>query len=1271
MLPIFVLSRLCSIRSQMVNPRLLVVRMVLLLSVFCFCAPTAKATWTHVAQFPARVTCGYFWDEFNGMVCVSGNTSTAAIERTTDGGVTWQAAMIPFWITNGGILMTDIWFANKLNGYCTFIFESTGANMWQTVDGGLSWSNCNFQGSPCSVRKTNEALIVTQYTGPGITISTDNGASWSVKVAVGLDGLSFSDDLHGTASGFGSPLYYTSDGGLSWYSANANIVEESWGVYAEPFTSKLFSVPENNYLNSTSPVYKSVDFGQTWQYVQTVLFKPAGDIQGYGNTLYVQNSGAFGGASGVFSSTDDGFTWVSLGGPNTSQFDVRMVVTGCGSVLYAFDGNGGVFKLGTHHDGAPINTCIYPTDTLKSMSTGLCDSLKQLFYFHNHGVDSVAVLDVRIADLTRAPAVSKAIHFDSIPKPDRYLGSLDSMGFSLGWVPIRFLHGAATDSTKIRVITYDLIYGSFDTFYYPLKLIALAARPQFSLLPTQLHLGPFAQCSIIDTVFQLFNHGCDTLTIVNGRLFRGSDWQITDLQGNPLALPIHLSSGGARSFRLRYTARDSAGATDSIRLSLSQLGIDTNVSIPITGSTKFSEPVLASRSIAFDSVSTCGSVDSFWRSINRGCDTAWITSIEVTGDWNMRDLGGNAITLPYALPQGDTLLSRIHFAPTTLGTKSGSITIHYIYFGVDTSFILSLTGTGKSTGSFDHLSSIDFGVVSECNPADTLVVFHNSTCGSITLDSLWIDAPFSTTALTSPIVLEKDSSLIVHLRYAVQKRGHAQGALYLREKIDGVVKVDTIAMNASVVSGSSNLVFRPSLDSLNFVTRSECGTNDSIVFYCQNTGCDTLSLVSAMIEGNCSAITTNAISPRALLDSYSERIAVHLSCVEGNYHGDLKIHFALADGSVRDSLLSINAIVTKGSRLLVLDTTAIDLGTFAACSRRDTAIVYSNQGCAPLKIRARTLAGGAIVSSDPLSDSTLLASGQSDTLHVSYDGSHTGLCTTTFTIHSDADIDSVRVIRLSINVVPVDTLRLNVILSSMSAEAGEVVTAGVFPERVVAGKSLQTVSGVLTFSNDAFDIISRTNEAGAAITWGAAVSVGSLMRIPFTISSAGELPLDPAVALVSLKLKVLLTDSSSVRVFVDSLSFNPSIPNYSNCVLASQSNPGFFTLALNACGDRTIQNTLGHQPLFSMSPVTPDPVSGASAKIEIHSTVDGTLNITLRDQLGRTIQAQQILTRSGSNTPIIFDLHNVPSGSYYYSVDLNSMLSKARESQQGSLFIVR
>jgi hypothetical protein len=334
-------------------------RLIFFVGVILVIAATSTplfATWNQIAQFPqGTVSAMYFFDASHGFIGLSGASS---ILQTSDGGVTWTGSSIPAF---GGRLpwIGDIWFANNLEGYATNVYGDGTSCLLTTIDGGLTWNEGTVLGYACTVRRTSKALIVSRYSGnasapPGISVSTDNGATFTSLFGLGSDGIDFVDDLHGAATGFGQVFQFTNDGGLTWHPSITNFFNEGWGIFGIKGTSTFVAVPEHFGLDVSSQVCVSNNYGRDWQVVGDVGgFHTTGDVKGSGSTFFIQKSSdgkMSGSVEGLYRSNDLGRTWKSIGGPSAS-YDTRIFVTACGNVLYAADATGGLFRSSDGGDG--------------------------------------------------------------------------------------------------------------------------------------------------------------------------------------------------------------------------------------------------------------------------------------------------------------------------------------------------------------------------------------------------------------------------------------------------------------------------------------------------------------------------------------------------------------------------------------------------------------------------------------------------------------------------------------------------------------------------------------------------------------------------------------------------------------------------------------------------------------------------------------------------------------------------------------------------------
>jgi len=343
------------------------------------------ATWELVAQFDQPVTAAHFWDEYNGIVCLSttfGNIY-GKILVTTDGGKTWRTATIPQ--NSGNNHFSSIHMISRSEGWLSYYTSQLGTNIWHTLDGGLTWQPTNMRGDYASVWKTSKALIATSYTD-GAVISTDNGTTFrpAPGAPTSTVGLHFNDDLHGVMAGFGGFTYYTTDGGLTWQLANCESVE-SWGVYGIQNSGTFLMAPEvQDFSTSQNIVYRSTDYGANWNQVAILPFIPTGGIVGRGKVAFIQATVDNPGMQGLFRTTDAGETWKSIGGPSFT-YDTRIVLTGCEGILYAFDATGGVYRSKDGGDGEIPVELAAPEIALDVQSISLtmdeCTSLATLDTF--------------------------------------------------------------------------------------------------------------------------------------------------------------------------------------------------------------------------------------------------------------------------------------------------------------------------------------------------------------------------------------------------------------------------------------------------------------------------------------------------------------------------------------------------------------------------------------------------------------------------------------------------------------------------------------------------------------------------------------------------------------------------------------------------------------------------------------------------------------------------------------------------------------------------
>jgi photosystem II stability/assembly factor-like uncharacterized protein len=405
---------------------------------------TGYATWQKIAQFPTTVSSSFFFDEKRGFIGIDGANG---IKRTSDGGQTWISCTIPSGYYG---FINDIFMKDSLNGWAGIEDNATAHGLWFTSDGGVSWQvDQNVTGGIASVYQTSSSLIIAdRLTLNMVSVSTDGGVSFN---KAGLDrylGINFVDDLHGVVSTYqGSkgyaPALLTNDGGKTW-SQTQGILIEAWGVYAQKGSSNFIIVGEKVATDQSNSenVYASTDYGMTWQIIALIPGRTTGHVAGVGSVMYVQSQTAWQFSNtasfrGLNRSTDGGKTWTNVGGPENYR-DTRFSVTGCnGSVVYAFDESGGVWKTIDGGDGAIQKTPISPSISRSqiSLTASICSTDSAKIAYSNFSCSDLTIESIGFSDSTNKIISTGALSFSRYPKIPQTLGMISSDSIEIKWDP--------------------------------------------------------------------------------------------------------------------------------------------------------------------------------------------------------------------------------------------------------------------------------------------------------------------------------------------------------------------------------------------------------------------------------------------------------------------------------------------------------------------------------------------------------------------------------------------------------------------------------------------------------------------------------------------------------------------------------------------------------------------------------------------------------------------------------------------------------------------
>jgi hypothetical protein len=245
-------------------------------------------------------------------------------------------------------------------------------------------------------------------------------------------------------------------------------------------------------------------------------------------------------------------------------------------------------------------------------------------------------------------------------------------------------------------------------------------------------------------------------------------------------------------------------------------------------------------------------------------------------------------------------------------------------------------------------------------------------------------------------------------------------------------------------------------------------------------------------------------------------------------------------------------------------------------------------------------------------------------------------------------------------------------LSNDPVKPNDALTVTISPDRAVQGLGLNSISGVVEYHSDSYDFISASGgAAGAAFQYTKPYAVGKTAHLPFTISSATDIPLDPSSPILKILLQARLSDTATTSFVLDSLLLNGSDPNYGNCVLVYFSDTAVSHTEL-ACGDTLLILEMRNQLAFDVENPKPDPITsedGYQSTLTLHSATDGIAEVRVTDMLGRIVTINSMALSAGESANYSLDLSHEPSGSYFYTVQFSSQYGVATKS--GMVMVLR
>jgi photosystem II stability/assembly factor-like uncharacterized protein len=404
--------------------------------------------------------------------------------KTTDGGLSWKGlSTSDVGRTDsafGSITILDFAFKDSLTGW----FAEEDYSCYKTTNGGDSWKplytglkSDPYWGWGVAYNPGNGGLFLSNSNYNQFT-SWDEGTSWTKKNSIYGTGFTFADSSLGILSSKYANYptmnwLRTTNGGYDW--SVVPMDSSSWQPLAIKNSKIGFAITD-----FSAKVYRTDDAWDTWRQLYSFSLNEAPrDAQNY----HVMSSGCIRGdlchlfvqlLTGCYLSTDEGLSWMYLGGPPRSLWYVyerRFCVEGNRVYMGAIDTTNAPY-------GSPAQLWMLDMDSVNFAGTP-CSLHSQISKARiGDTIVLTPTLDQSLTGSNAPQEISFLIRFDSsasrfqdiIPSPDWSLVDSSSTGETLRLV---FKRVSTTSGSEIVKIVFNTLLSSSPSATFKLDSVRL------------------------------------------------------------------------------------------------------------------------------------------------------------------------------------------------------------------------------------------------------------------------------------------------------------------------------------------------------------------------------------------------------------------------------------------------------------------------------------------------------------------------------------------------------------------------------------------------------------------------------------------------------------------------------------------------------------------------------------------------------------------------------------------------------------------------------
>ena len=543
-------------------------------------------------------------------------------------------------------------------------------------------------------------------------------------------------------------------------------------------------------------------------------------------------------------------------------------------------------------------------------------------------------------------------------------------------VTIRFTPSSAGNVSGSITFASNVTGTSFSV---PLSGAGLSpGSPGITTTLSSVSFGSIAIGSPYSQAITIQNPGSATLTITQATV-SGAGFSF-----NNLPLPMTLPAGTNNTFYAVFGPTSTASVTGSITL-ISNAPSGPYV-IALSGSGAQGLLAINPSPVNFGSVAVGGNSSQTVTISNSGTGSTTVSQITASGS----GFSYSGIQVPFTLAGGQNTSFTAKFAPASIGSVSGGISV--VSNAASSPSTVTLNGTGTQAGISSTPSSLNFGNVTVGSPSSQTVLLSNTGSSSLTITQASVaGAGYSVNGLALPVTIAAGGNTTFNVVFVPASGGSVSGSISVVSNAPN----SPLAIPLSGTGVQAGISATPSSVAFGNVT---VGSPNSQTIRLSNTGSSALTITQANISGAGFSLNGLAIPITIPAGGNTTFNVVFGPASGGAVSGSVNV-VSSAPSSPLAIPLSGTGVAT--TTLLGASASSLSFGNVGVGSNSSQNLLLTNNGNTTVTISGINVTGTGYGSSG-VSVGQSIAAGQSATVGVTFTPASAATVSGNVTITSNA-----------------------------------------------------------------------------------------------------------------------------------------------------------------------------------------------------------------------------------------------------------------------------